>query len=138
VNVGAGAGAPRAALALAALFGALALAPEPAWHPCAAPAGGTSEDEVACGGGGALGDPARLLFGLRIDANRAERRALEALPGIGPRLAGAWIRERERASLCTVQDLDRVPGIGPSRMRALAPWLEFAPEPACSAGRTGR
>ena len=125
------AGAQRAALALAAVLGGLALVPEAGSEPCPAPAAGADREEVACHGGAPLPDRARLLFGLRIDPNHADPWTIEALPGIGPALAAAWIRERERASFCDPGDLDRVPGIGPKRVSGLVPWLEVAADPAC-------
>jgi hypothetical protein len=134
VSAAAGAGAARASLALAAALGAAALAPQPEWIPCDRPGSGR-DGEVACDGGAPLADGARLVFGLRIDANQAGSRTLEALPGIGPALALAWVRERERAPFCKVADLDRVPGIGPSRVRGLAPWLEFRAAAACGPER---
>jgi competence protein ComEA len=51
-----------------------------------------------------------------INLNAATQAELEALPGIGPTLAGAIIEERERAGGFTaVADLRRVPGIGDAR-----------------------
>ena len=48
---------------------------------------------MGCGGeGGELRGPARLLFGLAVDPNRADLATLEALPGIGPSRAAALAR----------------------------------------------
>jgi DNA uptake protein ComE-like DNA-binding protein len=123
-------GAARAAFVLAAALGASALLPEHEALPCTRPAA-AADGEVSCTGGAPLPDLARLVFGLRIDPNHADLWTLEALPGIGPGLAAAWVRERERAVFCTIRELDRVPGIGPSRVRGLAPWLEITPGRAC-------
>jgi Holliday junction resolvasome RuvABC DNA-binding subunit len=82
---------------------------------------------VRCDGraGDALRGPARLLFGLAIDPNRADARTLEVLPGIGPARAAAIVAERERRPFADVVDLERVAGIGPKTRGRLAPWLEL-------------
>ena len=69
--------------------------------------------------------PARLLYGLRLDVNRAPARSLEALPGIGPHLAEAIVAARPFGSLA---DVRRVPGMGPSRLARVAPYLEVGQE----------
>jgi competence protein ComEA len=87
----------------------------------AADSGHTSA--VACAGAAAarpLRGPARLLFGMQLDLNREDARALEALPGIGAARAGAIVRERERRPFRGLDDLERVRGIGPATRRALA------------------
>lgn len=49
----------------------------------------------------------------RVDINRAEPWLLEALPGIGPRLAEAIVSYRqEKGPFRSPQELQRVPGIG--------------------------
>jgi hypothetical protein len=85
--------------------------------------------------GAPLRGPARLLFGLGVDPNRADARTLEVLPAIGPARAAAWLRERERAPFCQPADLERVTGIGPRTRRSLEHWLEFHPGLGC--GRDG-
>lgn len=59
-----------------------------------------------------------------IDLNEAGAAELEALPGIGPSLAGQIIKWREaHGPFSSVEDLDAVPGIGPAildKVRALA------------------
>ena len=59
---------------------------------------------------------ARLLWGLPLDLNRENARALEALPGIGPTRAQAIVAARP---FCRPADLARVPGIGPVTLRVL-------------------
>jgi len=45
---------------------------------------------------------------------------LESLPGVGPATATAIVTERERnGPFLDVDDLDRVPGIGPAKLEAL-------------------
>lgn len=75
------------------------------------------------GRGPLLRGPARLLFGLGVDPNRADPRTLEALPGIGPARAAAIVAERERRPFAHAADLERVAGIGPATRRRVAPWL---------------
>jgi len=88
---------------------------------------------VRCGGAPAPppAGAARLLFGLPLDVNRAEREALEVLPGIGPARAAAIVRERTGRPFCGVDDLARVPGLGPVTRARLAPWIEVRPERGC-------
>jgi len=58
-------------------------------------------------------EPAQLLFGGRLDLNRAAASSLEVLPGIGPARAAAIVAERCRAPFASVGDIERVSGIGP-------------------------
>lgn len=60
---------------------------------------------------------ARLLWGLPLDLNHEDERALAALPGIGPSRARAIAAARP---FCRPSDLARVPGIGPVTLRRLA------------------
>lgn len=69
--------------------------------------------------------PARLLFGLGLDPNRAGAASLEALPGIGPARAAAIVEARAQAPFCELADLERVPGIGPGTLRKLTHWLRI-------------
>jgi len=58
--------------------------------------------------------------GAPIDVNSAPIDQLETLPGIGPALAGAIVQERERnGPFRSVDDLNRVPGIGDGRLSQL-------------------
>ena len=60
---------------------------------------------------------------LVVDANTAPVPVLEALPGIGPALAGRIDQARPFRSL---DDLDRrVKGIGPAKASGLRPFLRF-------------
>ena len=121
----------RAAGVLAAglLFGPL-LAGGPSAPDCASPGvlsgGPGSTRMVRCEGGAALRGPARLLFGLRLDPNRADATSLETLPGIGPARAAAIVAERQRRPFASLEALTRVRGIGPGTLEALRPWLEVA------------
>lgn len=78
-------------------------------------------------GGPAVGPVSNPLpLGLRVNPNHADAAALEALPGIGPSLAQAILKDRAaRGPFRKLQDLDRVRGIGPATLRRLSPYLEF-------------
>jgi competence protein ComEA len=75
---------------------------------------------------------ARLLWGLPLDLNRDDARALEALPGIGPARAAALVGARP---YCRVEELERVPGIGPVTLGRLAGRVAVSAPPAACKGR---
>ncbi len=55
-----------------------------------------------------------------IDVNVASAEALAALPRIGPTLAARIVEDREaHGPFRTIDELDRVPGLGPSTVREL-------------------
>lgn len=58
-----------------------------------------------------------------VDLNSANREQLESLPGIGPETAKAIIAGRPYAS---VDDLDKVKGIGPATIEKLRERVEAA------------
>ena len=65
--------------------------------------------------------------GERIDADRATAAELARLPRVGLALAKAIVAEREaKGPFGSLEGLDRVPGIGPGMLAALAPHLTFA------------
>ena len=67
-----------------------------------------------------------LRDGRRIDVNGAPPEALRLLPGIGPALAERIVAERRRGGpFRSLQDLQRVRGIGPRKAARLAGWLRF-------------
>lgn len=63
---------------------------------------------------------ARLLFDLPIDVNRADTLTLESLPGIGPGRAHAIDAARCQRRFESVDDLQRVRGIGPRTVEGLS------------------
>lgn len=70
-----------------------------------------------------------------IDVNTATLEQLDALPGIGPSKAAAIIAARERRPFRRLNDLLRVPGIGRSTLQRLAPYLRFGPTELPAASR---
>ena len=73
----------------------------------------------------------RLTLGLPIDLNSASAAALESVPGIGSKRAEAIIADRAaHGAFGDVAALDRVKGIGPSTVAALAPYLDVQPATA--------
>jgi competence protein ComEA len=59
-----------------------------------------------------------------LNLNTATRRQLEALPGIGPVLAGRILEARDQAgSFSRLEDLLNVPGIGIKRLEAIRSFV---------------
>ena len=123
-----------AAMACAAMSLAVSLGQEhplepECWHPrtaaLAVETGFTTT--VTCGAipGDELRGPARLLFGQRLDVNRASALALSALPGVGPVRAAALIRERDNQPYSDLGDLRRVKGVGRVTVGAMKRWVMF-------------
>lgn len=70
----------------------------------------------------ALRSPSTLLL---LDINSATAAELEALPGIGPTLAGRIVAYRdEHGPYSTVEELRNVDGIGPKTLADLQPLVE--------------
>ena len=70
---------------------------------------------------------ARLLDGDMIDLNAAPAALLQNLPGIGSVRAAAIVRAREDESFTSVEDLERVSGIGPKTRMRMERWALAAP-----------
>jgi competence protein ComEA len=65
-----------------------------------------------------------LLEGRPLDLNRASAGELALLPGIGLRLAERIVADRQaRGPFRSVQDLERVRGVGPGKRRAVEAML---------------
>lgn len=64
-------------------------------------------------------DEALFADDVRVDLNTANQTKLAAVPGVGHRLAKTIIRHRPYES---VEELRRVPGIGPKRYQAIRDW----------------
>jgi competence protein ComEA len=58
-----------------------------------------------------------------VDVNKATAEELVAVKGIGPTLARHIIEARSRGIFRSIEDLDRVKGIGPKKLEALRPYL---------------
>ena len=90
-------------------------------------------DPVPAAAGGAPGGPAGARAGgasggsgaaAPVDLNAADQDGLDALPGVGPVLAGrilAWREQHGRFS--SVDELAEVPGIGPKVLERLRPLV---------------
>ncbi|MBW2383205.1 MAG: helix-hairpin-helix domain-containing protein [Deltaproteobacteria bacterium] len=86
-----------------------------------------------------LHGPAVLLFGRPIDVNRADPGTLESLPGIGPGRARAIVKTRAERPFTHLDDLQRVPGIGPRTVAGLHGWAAASPvEPPVETRATTR
>ena len=72
--------------------------------------------------------PAKTLIhlGLKLDINHESVQRLQAVPGIGPRLAERLVAARPFDSL---RDLERVRGIGPIGRQRLSRYLRLSPRP---------
>jgi competence ComEA-like helix-hairpin-helix protein len=60
----------------------------------------------------------------RIDINNAPRETIETLPGVGPKLAEQIIAGRPYK---TIDELDRVKGIGPKKLAQIRPRVMILP-----------
>lgn len=132
----------RALWSFAVFAAAVAFWPDRVPEACRAPVESAADfgwtHEVRCEeefGGPEIRGPARMLFGLGLDANTASARALQVLPGIGPALAGRLVATREKGAFCAPHELERVPGIGPVLRARIAPELTFAAA-GCPSGRS--
>lgn len=108
------------------------------WQDVGLSGGDAPRDSVAA----ALAREARaqtpLAPGEEIDVGTAPLEELRRLPGIGPGLASAIIREREARPFGRVADLERVPGIGPATMARLTEYARVSEPVAAPARSEGR
>lgn len=58
-----------------------------------------------------------------VNINTAAKSQLITLPGIGPALAGRIIEQRAVAPFQSVDDLQRVRGIGPAKLERIRPFV---------------
>ncbi len=64
----------------------------------------------------------------RIDLNSATGAELETLPAIGPRRAEAIVADRlQRGPFASIEDLDRVPGIGKGTIERIRAYVTVEP-----------
>jgi len=74
--------------------------------------------------------------GAAVDLNRASQAELESLPGIGPVKAEAILAyRRQHGPFRRLEELQRVPGIGPATVNRLRPDLRVVPVPRGSASQ---
>jgi competence ComEA-like helix-hairpin-helix protein len=79
---------------------------------------------------------APLAPGERIDPNTASVDELDRLPKVGPALAQRIVDWRQsHGAFRTMADLDAVPGVGPALLRDAGPHLALAPAPAPAASK---
>jgi competence protein ComEA len=86
---------------------------------------------------GCAGDPGprrdlsggeRILLGRPLDPNAASADELGQLPGLTPRLGAAIVADRaERGRFGSVDEVERVRGIGPRRLERARPHLAVEP-----------
>lgn len=89
--------------------------PPPAVDPSAV-VGGTSSPSDGTDGSGS----STASTGVTVNINTATVAELDTLPGIGPATAAAIIRERDaHGPFRSVDDLERVKGIGPAKLEQL-------------------
>jgi len=60
----------------------------------------------------------------RIDINNAPKETIETLPGVGPKLAQEIVAGRPYK---TIDELDRVKGIGPKKLQQIRPRVMILP-----------
>lgn len=91
-------------------------------HSASRPSKLRATREGRAGDDAGVGNGAREAVGLAgdgttpLDINRATAEDLQRLPGIGPTLAAQIVRTRERrGSFASSEDLRAVPGIGPKK-----------------------
>lgn len=66
----------------------------------------------------------------RLDLNTASVEELERLPGIGPRTAQAIVDYRlKHGPFRRLEDLLAISGIGPATLERIRPWVTIHPEP---------
>lgn len=63
--------------------------------------------------------PASPSAHLLVNLNTASQNELEALPGVGPKLAERIILTRQERPFTSLADLDQVPGVGPKLLKQL-------------------
>ena len=79
-----------------------------------------------------------LAPGERIDIDRASAAELTRLPRIGPGLAARIVSDRDsKGPFGSLEGLDRVSGIGPTVLEAVAPAARFSGQRRAQTGRSG-
>jgi len=76
----------------------------------------------------ALQEKPKKNLNLKLDPNTATISELQALPGIGLKLANNIINKRENMVFLNAEDLLKVPGIGKKTFEKVAPFIEIQNE----------
>ena len=121
-------GQERALVAVLGVLGLLAAArgtwpwPSPRHLECPTAQVRRVEGALSCAGPGPLTQGERRVLGLPLELNLASAEELDALPGIGTLLAARIVADRQaHGPFGSVAALQRVAGIGPAKLRLLAP-----------------
>lgn len=61
----------------------------------------------------------------KVNVNTADSDGLEELPGVGPATAAKLIKIRKKAPFRSLDDLLRIQGFGPKKVKAMAPYVTF-------------
>ncbi len=73
---------------------------------------------------------------LAIDLNSAGADELSLLPGVGPALAARIVEDRQaRGPFRSIEELDRVRGVGPALLRGVRPFARVGASHASTAAR---
>jgi competence protein ComEA len=68
----------------------------------------------------------KFTLGIPISLNRESEEGLTAIPGIGPKLAGAIVRDRDtRGEYKALSEIKDVPGIGDKTYKKIAPYVKL-------------
>jgi competence protein ComEA len=110
------------------------------WQKAGGPGGPPAKDEKLASGSridispegnykiGRMAGAKLMTLGLLVDINTATQEDLEALPGIGPVLAGRIVAYRQNhGPFKQVADLEQVSGIGSKKLAQLKPHIEIKP-----------
>jgi competence ComEA-like helix-hairpin-helix protein len=104
----------------------------------------TAERSLGPGGNAAVARPGATAptadgAAATVDLNQAGLAELDALPGIGPVLAGRILQHRNaHGPFREPEDLLAVPGIGPRLYERLRPRIRVGARPSAEAPRTAR
>ena len=68
----------------------------------------------------------KFTLGIPVSLNRESEEGLTAIPGIGPKLAGAIVRDRDtRGGYKALSEIKDVPGIGDKTYKKILPYIEL-------------
>lgn len=80
-----------------------------------------------------------ITLGLALDLNRASATDLEAVPGLGPVLAGRIVEFRQQQGpFRRLDDLLQIKGIGPKLLEKIRPYVVIIDEAASAAAERSR